>query len=162
MSDQPTPKPTPPAGDDPKLDVPKAGADKPIQLPDDHPLVTALATQKDQIRDLKAQLASAGDASKTTEQRLAELEQRAVKAEREALVRSIQAKHSIADEDAELFLTGADKESLEAQAKRLAERDAERKKRGNHVPSEGKTPSDAKKESSWAGVLNQLDEKRQT
>lgn len=138
MSDQPTTPDSEPSGDVTETEAPQDA--QPIQLPDDHPLVTTLAAQKEQIRKLKDELASAGDATKSTEERLAELEQRAVKAERQALVKSIQAEYSISDTDAELFLTGADKAALEAQAKRLAERDAERSKRGPHVPDEGKTP----------------------
>ena len=36
-----------------------------------------------------------------------------------------------------LFLTGADEATLTAQAKRLADREADRKKRGNVAPKEG-------------------------
>ena len=38
------------------------------------------------------------------------------------------------------FLTGTDAETLEAQAKRLAERESERKKKANIVPREGSNP----------------------
>lgn len=139
MTDQPTADA--PATDAPATDAP--AKDQPVKLPDDHPLVTALATQKETIRDLKAQIASAGNATQTTEQRLAELEERAITAERAALVKSAQVKHKISDEDAELFLTGDNADALEAQAKRLADRDEAAKKGGNHVPNEGKTPSGA-------------------
>lgn len=159
MSDQPAPDAPP--SDAPKPDAPPT-KEQSIKLPDDHPLVTTLATQKEQIRDLKSKLETAGNASKTTEQRLAELEERAVKAERAALVKSAQVKHSISDEDAALFLTGDTADALEAQAKRLADRDAAAKKGGNHVPNEGKTPSASKSTSSWASVLNEFDRQRQT
>ena len=49
----------------------------------------------------------------------------------------IAAKHGISDEDAELFLTGLDEQTLEAQAKRLADREADRKKSGARSPREG-------------------------
>lgn len=116
----------------------QATEQQPVTLPDDHPLVKAYTSQKDQIRELKAQVTSAGDGQKTAEERLAALEQRAVKAERAALIKSIQATHGISDEDAELFLTGDDAGALTKQAQRLAAREDERIKAGNHVPAEGR------------------------
>ena len=41
--------------------------------------------------------------------------------------------------DRDLFLTGTDEDTLTAQAKRLAERESERKKTGNVAPREGAT-----------------------
>ena len=72
-------------------------------------------------------------------QRIATLEQENAAIKTMALRSRIQAKFSISDEDAALFLTGADEDSLTAQAKRLAEREADRKKRGNVAPKEGGT-----------------------
>lgn len=46
----------------------------------------------------------------------------AAKAQAEALRFRVAAKHSISDEDADLFLTGTDEETLTRQAARLAER----------------------------------------
>lgn len=86
--------------------------------------------------DLKAK----AEGAKTADDRIAELEKSIEKANREALKRRVQAAHGISDEDADLFLTGADEDSLTAQAKRLADREAERKSKGNHVPREGETP----------------------
>lgn len=83
--------------------------------------------------DLKAK---AGQ-SKTLEDRLAEIEKRATDAEAAALRSDIAAKHGISAEDRDLFLTATDKDTLEAAAKRLAEREADRKKRGNVAPKEG-------------------------
>ena len=40
-----------------------------------------------------------------------------------------------------MFLTGSDADALEAQAKRLAERVTEQKKRGNVATTEGETKS---------------------
>lgn len=97
------------------------------------------------------QLADLQNASKTAEQktadRIAGLEKQLAETARVALVARIQAKHSISDEDADLFLTGADAEALEKQAARLAARDSERKKDGNVAPREGdaKNTSDGKK-----------------
>jgi hypothetical protein len=100
--------------------------------------------------DLKAKAAKvdeALEAGKTAEQRfndrLAALEQELNSTRSQALRARIQAKFSISDEDAQLFLTGADEESLTAQAKRLAEREADRKKRGNVAPKEGGTADNA-------------------
>lgn len=114
---------------------------QPARLPDDHPLVKTLAAQKEAIRDLKAQVATASDGSRTAEERIAALEERAVKAERAALMKSVQAAHGITDEDAALFLTASDEETLKKQAERLAARNEQVKRNGNHVPREGTTPT---------------------
>ena len=87
--------------------------------------------------DLKKKAAGA----KTAEERMAELEQEISATKHEALKRRVQAAHQISDEDADLFLTGVDEESLTAQAKRLAERESQRKKQGNRVPGEGTSPA---------------------
>lgn len=50
----------------------------------------------------------------------------------------IAAAHGISSEDAELFLTGSDEDSLTRQAKRLTERGVGRPTRGNLVPGEGR------------------------
>ncbi|HET7666549.1 MAG TPA: hypothetical protein VFK56_10865 [Mycobacterium sp.] len=86
--------------------------------------------------DLKAK---AGEAA-TAEERIAALEKEIQATQREALRRRVQAAHGISDEDADLFLTGTDEETLTAQAKRLADRESERKSNGNHVPREGNNP----------------------
>jgi hypothetical protein len=49
----------------------------------------------------------------------------------------VAAKHGISTEDADLFLTGQDEQTLEAQAKRLADRETDRKKNGARAPREG-------------------------
>jgi hypothetical protein len=86
--------------------------------------------------DLKTQAAGA----KTVEQKLEELTQKHAAAEARALRSDIAAAHGISAEDRDLFLTGTDEETLTAQAKRLSEREADRKKQGNRAPNEGKTP----------------------
>ena len=83
--------------------------------------------------EVKAKAAGA----QTLEDRLAEIEQRAAKAEAAALRSNIAAQFGIAPEDRELFLTGTDEETLTAQAKRLADRETDRKTRGNVAPKEG-------------------------
>ena len=89
--------------------------------------------------DLKAK----AEGAKTAEERMAELEREIAVTKHEALKRRVQAAHQISDEDADLFLTGTDEESLTAQAKRLADRESERRKNNNRVPNEGKTPPKA-------------------
>lgn len=83
----------------------------------------------------------------TAEDRIAALEKDLTATRTDALRRRVQATHKISDEDAALFLTASDEDGLTAQAKRLAERNAEaaereveRKKKGNTVPGEGSTP----------------------
>lgn len=80
------------------------------------------------------------EGAKTAEERMAELEKEITATKHEALKRRVQAAHQITDEDADLFLTGADEESLTAQAKRLADRESERKKKNNLSPREGNDP----------------------
>lgn len=107
------------------------------------------ATEKfadyDELKSKAAQLDQLQEATKTEAQkaaeRLAKLEERAAAAELSALRSKIQARHSISDDDADLFLTGTDEATLTKQAKRLAERDAERKKHGNRVSREGTNSS---------------------
>ncbi len=81
----------------------------------------------------------AGEAT-TAEERIASLEQEVKRTQREALRRRVQAAHGISDEDADLFLTADDEDTLTKQAERLSKREAERKKQGNHVPREGTSP----------------------
>lgn len=100
---------------------------------------------KERVQRERAKFADYGElkekaaGAKTAEERLASLESQLQESRREALVRRVQAAHGISDEDAELFLTGADEDALTAQAKRLADRETERKQNGNHVPKEGTT-----------------------
>lgn len=97
-----------------------------------------LNQQKRGFRKEIAELQSQLDGKKTLEDRFAEMEQRAAAADAKALRSDIAAKHGISAEDRDLFLTGADEETLTAQAQRLAERESDRKKQGNVAPLEGK------------------------
>ena len=71
-------------------------------------------------------LAEIEDANKSEAQkaadRIAELERQAASATAEALRFKVASAHSISTEDAELFLTGTDEETLNKQAARLVER----------------------------------------
>lgn len=71
-------------------------------------------------------------------ERIAALEKQIEGANIQAMRSRLAAKYQIAPEDAELFLTGSDEETVEAQAKRWSERVSERKK-SNPVPKEGTT-----------------------
>lgn len=86
--------------------------------------------------DLKAK----AEGAKTAEDRIADLESQIKASQREALVRRVQAEHGISNDDANLFLTGADEDALTAQAKRLAGRESDRKHANNVSPREGTTP----------------------
>lgn len=79
---------------------------------------------------------AAGDKA-TAEERIASLEKEIEGSKREALRRRVQAAHGISDEDADLFLTASDEETLKRQAERLAAQGSQQKKRGNRVPGEG-------------------------
>lgn len=85
-------------------------------------------------------LKKAAEGAKTDADRIAELEKSIAQANHETLRRRVQAKHGLSDEDADLYLTGADEKSLTAQAEGLAARSAERKKQGNRSPREGNIP----------------------
>lgn len=80
-------------------------------------------------------------AQQKAEERIKDLESKFTATETRALRAEIANAHGISAADRDLFLTGADEETLTAQAKRLAERDSERKKQGNVVPKEGTNPS---------------------
>ena len=71
---------------------------------------------------------------------MAALEDEASKAKAEALRFKIAAKFQIGDEDAELFLTGSDEETLTKQAQRLAQRteDAGKPRTPKPDPNQGR------------------------
>ena len=85
--------------------------------------------------DLKAK----AEGAKTVEQQLAELRDENQRIQRDNLAARIAAQHGIPPEDADLFLTGTDEQTLTAQATRLAARATDRKKQGNLAPREGHT-----------------------
>lgn len=65
----------------------------------------------------------------------------AAQAKAEALRWRIAAKHGITDEDAELFLTATDEDTLTRQAERLKDRTPQIPPKGNVIPSVGKQPA---------------------
>ena len=98
--------------------------------------------------DLKAkasQLDALSEASQTetekANKRATHAESERDDARAEAIRLRVAVEHGISIEDADLFLTGKDEESLRAQAKRLSDREADRKKHGNKVPREGTNPA---------------------
>lgn len=87
------------------------------------------------------------------QKRAEEAEAAAEKARTEMLRFRVASKHGISSEDAELFLTASDEETLEAQAKRLADREAlARNHTGAVSPNEGRhaTPPPATVEEKFA------------
>jgi hypothetical protein len=70
----------------------------------------------------------------------AEAAERATRAEAEAMRWKIAARNGISDEDAELFLTGSDEETLSKQAERFKELSSKPSK-GNVVPGVGNQPN---------------------
>ena len=100
----------------------------------DYKDVKAKAAKLDEIED-----ANRSEAEKQ-QARLTELETELNAVRSESMRLRIASEHGITDsDDIALFLTGADEETLTKQAKRLSDRDADRKKNGNHVPREGAT-----------------------
>lgn len=111
--------------------------------------VNRIVKERLERAEAKAAEARAGEQA-TAEERIAALEKQNGQLAHERLVARIQAKHGISEDDAALFLTGADEDALNAQAARLAERDQNQKKQGGIAPNEGKTttsiPVDKKRE----------------
>lgn len=86
---------------------------------------------------------------KSVEQQLLEIQAQNKALARDALASKIAAKHKISSEDADLFLTGADEDTLNAQAERLAahlkattkeETSSSRRPGAIHAPLEGRNP----------------------
>jgi CRP-like cAMP-binding protein len=95
----------------------------------------AMKAKAAELDGLKA--ANQTEAEKTAA-RIAAIETDLSKARQETQRLTIATAHGITDkDDIELFLTGTDAETLTRQAKRLADRDADRKKNGNHNAREG-------------------------
>lgn len=125
---------------------------RPNELPSDHPLVKTLAVQKAEIKDLKgkaARLAEIEEAQKSDAEKFtdriakAEAEVASVPAKvSEALKAHLVALHEISEEDAELFLTAAEPETLLKQVARLVGQTSKRRST-NTVPREGATPETA-------------------
>lgn len=115
------------------------------------------------------ELKAKADGAKTVEQKLADLEQKHADAEARALRSDVAAQFGISTKkgpkgepsDADLFLTGTDEATLTAQAKRLQEREAERKKQGNVARNEGGTKNEGKGDESTRefvrGLFGQTD-----
>lgn len=119
------------------------------------------------LQEKASRLDSIEGAQKTEAQksadRIAALEQQLATSTHEALRAKVQARHGIADEDADLFLTGTDEATLTRQAERLAGRSEENERKNNHSPREGnkpKTPQGGK--SPWSETLNELRQQNQT
>lgn len=94
--------------------------------------------------DAARKLAEIEDANKTEQQKLAErlqaAESAAQQAQAEALRFKIATKFGVSDEDADLFLTGTDEETLTKQAERLAARseDAGKPRAPKPDPNQGR------------------------
>ena len=102
--------------------------------------------------------------SQTLEQRVADMEARTQAAEAQALRATVAAEFGISTKkgpkgepsDADLFLTGADRDILTAQAQRLAGREEDRKKQGNFAPKEGTTTTTGKDDEDLRGFARKL------
>ena len=90
----------------------------------------------EKYKDYDELKAKAGE-KQTLEERIAEMEQQTERAVATALRSDIAAEFGISKEDRDLFLLASDEDTLRAQAKRLADRDVERKQNAKAVPKEG-------------------------
>lgn len=98
--------------------------------------------RREQMSDDERRQAEAADRAEAL--RLAE--ERAEKAEREALRFRIASSHGVSDEDADLFLTGSDEETLTRQAEALAGRSTGPRPnpaQGRQTKTPAATPADA-------------------
>ncbi len=101
----------------------------------DHKDLKAKAARLDEIEQ-----ANQTEAERTAK-RISDLETELNNQRRDSMRITIASAHGITDaDDIDLFLTGTDEETLTRQAKRLADREADRKKNGNSSPREGTTP----------------------
>lgn len=143
--------PVAPEGGNPSGETPAAEEFKPITSQDDLNRIIGERVKRAKpadYDDLKAKAAKLDEieAANQTEaekqaKRLADLEAELSTTRRDSLRLKIASANGITDaDDIDLFLTGTDEETLTKQAKRLAERTADRKK-SHVVPGEGKTPS---------------------
>lgn len=129
---------------EPDTPEPEAAADgEPIKVPEDHPLVKTLEARKAEMAELRTKLKTFEDAQLSEQERLTrdrdEANARAAAAEAELARLRVASAHGISVEDAELFLTGTDEETLVAQAKRLADRESlSRNRTGAVSPNEGR------------------------
>lgn len=115
----------------------------------DKTLSKRLERERAKYADYDELKAKAGQLDALAEESRPELDKakdRATKAESErddaraeALRLRVAVEHGITLEDADLFLTGKDEETLTAQAKRLSDREADRKKNGPLARREGQT-----------------------
>lgn len=146
--------PVAPEGGNDSGETPAADEFKPITSQDDLNAVIKDRVARERAKfsdyaDLKAKAAKADEyeaANQTeaekTAKRIADLESELNNTRRDSLRLTIASAHGITDaDDIDLFLTGTDEETLTKQAKRLADREADRKKNNNVSPREGNTPS---------------------
>lgn len=143
-----------PEGGTPSGDTPAADEFTPITSQDDLNRVvgervkraTAKFSDYKELQAKATRLAEIEAAGQTEAEkalaRVTELEAELSGVRAESMRLRIATENGITDaDDIALLLTGTDEETLVAQAKRIAARDADRKKNGNHVPREGTTPS---------------------
>lgn len=126
---------------------------KPITTQDDLNKVLNERLQRERAKyadykDVKSKAARLDELEEANKSELQKFTDRASAAEAERdsariemLRFKVAAKHGINEDDADLFLTGKDEDTLMKQAARLADRESERKKQGNHVPREGNNPA---------------------
>jgi len=115
--------------EDPQATQGDPAADEPLGEPGKKALDAEREARKaaeKQAAEFKAQIDAINQANETAiekaQREAKEAQELASKATADALRFRVAAKHGISDEDADLFLTGTDTETLERQAARLVER----------------------------------------
>jgi len=143
---------TPTEGGNTSGETPTANEFEPITSQDDLNKVISERIQRERAKyadykDVKAKAAKLDEIENSNrteaekhQARVTELESELNAVRSESMRLRIASEHGITDaDDIALFLTGTDEETLTKQAKRLSDRDADRKKNGNQVPREGAT-----------------------
>lgn len=143
---------TPPAEQAPATDTTETETDKTFTQAEVDRIIADRLKRED-VKGLKAKAAQFDqltEQQKTAEQKAAEKQQasekRAAEAEARAIRYQVAAENKISKADADLFLTGADEDTITAQAKALVERDGASQRRGNYVPNEGNPPKNPSKD----------------
>jgi len=117
---------------------PNGASGEPIQFPDDHPLVTALAAKKEQVERLRARAEELETAQMTdqekAEARVKAAEERAAELEARNNIAEVAIEYGLSKDDAQLLKGVSDIETMRQIAERLSE---PKNNRNHYVPNEG-------------------------
>lgn len=117
---------------------PNGANGEPMQFPDDHPLVTALAAKKEQVERLRSRNEELEQANLTeqekAEARVKAAEERAAELEARNNIAEVAIEYGLSKDDAQLLKGVSDIETMRQIAERLSE---PKNSRNHYVPNEG-------------------------